>query len=156
MKNTLFIYPDYAEIEIKNKDNVFYCKVDKEDIERIENHSWCIVQGYAYCTIKNKNISMHRLLLNPPKNMQVDHINHNKLDNRKFNLKICTQLENLKNRRFCGDKRIQIKKYESKKDKGITWYLTIVYNRQRHYIGKYKSYDEAFIFGSQCLKNMLL
>jgi hypothetical protein len=41
---------------------------------------------------------MHRFIMNAPDGKVIDHINHNTLDNRKENLKVCTQKDNLKNR----------------------------------------------------------
>jgi hypothetical protein len=40
---------------------------------------------------------MHRLVTNAPKGKVVDHRNYNDQDNRKFNLRICTQKENKRN-----------------------------------------------------------
>ena len=42
-------------------------------------------------------IKLHRYLTNCPKNMEVDHINHNTLDNRQENLRICTSIINKQN-----------------------------------------------------------
>ena len=47
---------------------------------------------------KRTLIMMHRLIMNAPAGKVVDHLNHNTLDNRKKNLRIVTQHENLCNR----------------------------------------------------------
>ena len=46
---------------------------------------------------KEKDKRMHRIIMCVPKGMFVDHINHNTLDNRRENLRICTQSQNSHN-----------------------------------------------------------
>lgn len=48
---------------------------------------------------KYKSILMHRMIMDAPSEMQVDHINHNGLDNRKVNLRLCTNAQNCMNKR---------------------------------------------------------
>ena len=80
--------------------------VDDEDYEYLNRFEWCIQKNrntfYAIRRGNKHEISscmrMHRVIMNPPKNMQVDHINHNGLDNRKENLRIVTHRENHCNR----------------------------------------------------------
>lgn len=86
--------------------------------------------------------AIHRIITNCPKGLCVDHINHNTLDNRKENLKVCTQKENNNNRRVrCTNKTgypgIHIDKRTGK-------YITrIIIDSKRYYIGKYNTLEEA-------------
>lgn len=76
---------------------------DKEDYDLIKDYYWYLSKkknGYAIAYIPNikKKMFLQRLIMNPPKEMCVDHINHNKLDNRKQNLRIVTIAQNNLNR----------------------------------------------------------
>ena len=76
--------------------------VDDEDFERVNKFKWFIFNGYVVHSIKSDDKwtsqSMHRLILNAPEGKQVDHINSDRLDNRKENLRICNRSENQWNR----------------------------------------------------------
>lgn len=63
---------------------------------------------------KGKKQYLHRLIVNCPDNMVVDHINGNTLDNRKSNLRICTKLQNQYNQKKHKGKR-------HSKYKGVTY-----------------------------------
>lgn len=80
--------------------------IDTEDLPLVSSFKWYKdSMGYSRTTIPSSNgdkIYLHRLLMNSPKNMLIDHINHNKLDNRKSNLRIVTQRGNLQNLRNHG------------------------------------------------------
>lgn len=85
--------------------------IDDEDVPLIKRWKWRaqwkpnIKSFYA---VRSKNsadvkgapetIRMHRVIMNYPENLQVDHINHNTLDNCKRNLRIVTNKENQQNR----------------------------------------------------------
>jgi len=82
--------------------------IDDEDYDRVANIKWVAVRNrriwYAYRWSKGgeKNrhkIWMHRLIMNTPKGMVVDHIDHDGLNNQKHNLRNCTQKENKLNSR---------------------------------------------------------
>jgi hypothetical protein len=82
-----------------------YTLVDREDFEKFGHLKWTLnTYGYAYANIKqletkkHKTFYLHRLLMDNPEGLQVDHINHDRLDNRKENLRICTSTENNRNR----------------------------------------------------------
>lgn len=77
--------------------------VDDEDYDYLTQWKWGIDRyGYArrITTINGKQaqITMHRIINKTPKGMDTDHINHNRLDNRKVNLRTVTHKENQQNR----------------------------------------------------------
>ena len=85
--------------------------VDDSTLKKYGNLTWHL-SDTGYVVRRNKSeggtIRLHRLVTNAPENMVVDHLNGNKLDNRKSNLRICTQAENSQNRKntvgYCRDK----------------------------------------------------
>jgi len=77
--------------------------IDLEDYPRISIHKWCVIKVgqhakyfYALRNKNGKNVLLHREILNLPKGRipLVDHINGNGLDNRKSNLRVCSNQEN--------------------------------------------------------------
>lgn len=93
----------YNEIKIIGNGEAFViCEngnilINESDIEKVKNICWLIsTNGYAYS--KKHKLLMHRLITDCPRDKVVDHINHNQTDNRRCNLKVCTQRENCQNR----------------------------------------------------------
>jgi hypothetical protein len=74
--------------------------IDIEDLEKVISLKWAVSEERPYASTWHKNgtFLMHRLLINAPSSMMVDHINRNPRDNRKANLRICTAKENAQNR----------------------------------------------------------
>lgn len=71
---------------------------DLEDYDKIKDYFWYENdQGYALAHIGDKQVRMHRMILSPNDDFDVDHIFHNKLDNRKSKLRICTRQQNIFN-----------------------------------------------------------
>jgi len=78
--------------------------IDAEDFEKIDQFKWCAKKSgsryYAVAYVKgggrsnNKQIAMHRLILNYFGMLDIDHINGNQLDNRKCNLRTATRTQN--------------------------------------------------------------
>ena len=81
----------------KNGDGKFV-KVDDEDFEKYGRLKWHLSAG-RYAARKNgkRGVYLHRLITNAPQDMVVDHKNHDTLDCRKSNLRICSQSENCRN-----------------------------------------------------------
>ncbi len=78
--------------------------VDAADYPRLSRYKWYAARGrgdkyYAMTSRPNgRPIRMHRLLMNPPAGLVVDHVDGNGLNNRRCNLRICTPAENTRNR----------------------------------------------------------
>lgn len=89
-----------AEVAFYNRKHekigVFY--VDADMIDKIKSIKWSVISsGYIAGYPDGKMTLLHRFVTNCPEGMVVDHLNHNKLDNRLSNLRICTQKENMEN-----------------------------------------------------------
>src|ERR1044072_4019910 len=72
--------------------------VNDEDYEWLNQWRWHSCKGYARRQEGKTFIIMHRLIMQTPSHLQVDHINGNRLDNRRQNLRNCTLAENRKNK----------------------------------------------------------
>lgn len=97
-KNKIEIGDDYVKVYFKDG-TFFLC--DKEDLDYVNLRTWHRTKagrGYAASRINNKTTYFHRLVLDANKGKDVDHINHNTLDNRKKNLREITHTENMWNR----------------------------------------------------------
>ena len=125
--------------------------IDSEEYEKVSQYKWYLNStGYAvrneYTKVngkwKLKIILMHRVLLSAPKGKVVDHINNDSLDNRKNNLQICSQLENLRKKRM--------QKNNTSGYRGVSWYKNlqkwsaeIWVDRKRINLGYFKDGNEA-------------
>lgn len=86
-----------------------FAVIDDEDAARVLQHKWCankVTNNKVYVHRRlpksdgGKMIKLHRFIMNiDEKGICVDHINGDPLDNRKTNLRVCTQGENLRNYR---------------------------------------------------------
>lgn len=88
-------------ITILSKGREYVCRYDLRDAEIISAHKWHLCAGYVCTRVKGKTVSLHRIImkvLSKP-GAQIDHISHDKLDNRRANLRICTASENRRNSR---------------------------------------------------------
>jgi phosphotransferase system IIB component len=94
---------------------------------------------------KRKHFKVHRLVCeafieNPEKKPDVDHINHNKLDNNINNLRWCTNTENSRNRKVLKTNKLGIKGVYEKNNRFIA---CIGLNNKTIYLGSYKTLKEA-------------
>lgn len=78
--------------------------IDADDADKIVGYSWHVTdKGYARRSTvvsgRTKNYRMHHAILPPPPGKVIDHINHDRLDNRKGNLRAVSAIQNNHNRK---------------------------------------------------------
>lgn len=118
--------------------------VDDADYDWLAKHKW-FYDGESYAVRKagNVNLSMHRVVLNASGPVVVDHINGDGLDNRRQNLRIVTQAQNLYNKR--PNQRPKTSQYKgvSLNKKVNRWQAFIKKGDERRYLGLYDSEEDA-------------
>lgn len=73
--------------------------VSTEDYEIVSKYKWYLDKnGYVIGKVNKKSYKLHRFIMKPNKNEQVDHIHGNKLDNRRENLRNSTSAKNGENK----------------------------------------------------------
>ena len=118
-------------------------KVDDDDFERLSSRKWHAIlfrKEGKYRVQGSDGKLIHRVIMDTPANMVVDHINGDTLDNRKQNLRNCTNQQNIMNRN--GNRRA------SGLPKGVTilkgkYVANIRVNKKRIYLGRYVELKDA-------------
>lgn len=145
-KNEYYIVDNVAHVRLTNCDDEMLC--DAEDWERLKDHCWMIgSDGYART---NKHQSGDNLRSNKfHKNIVtdgdcVDHINRNRLDNRRCNLRAASLQLNTLNRGLNKNNTTGRKGVYHRSDNG-RWKATIFVNGKEHSLGNYATKEEAVI-----------
>lgn len=145
--NEIVEYDDYAEIILydKNGEETNRTLIDLDDIELVKCHKWYL--GSNRYVTNNKVGMLHRFITNPPDNMVIDHINRNKLDNRKANLRVCTHQQNDWNKDIISTNTSGYTGVT--KTQYNTWQATIEVNGRKIYLGSFKTKEEAILVRQQ-------
>lgn len=139
--NTYDLSGEYGIGYTSNGEEFYF---DLEDYNLIKDYCWHITNdGYVASNDFNNNykiIKLHRLLF--PNAKVVDHINHNKSDCRKTNLRECTHSENNMNRSLHSNNTSGVT--------GVSWYkqiskwcATIKINGKQKHLGAYVNFEDA-------------
>lgn len=123
-----------------NKDEEFY--FDLEDYNKIKDYCWRINDsGYVVTTINRKTVRFHRLVMNAPNEYQVDHIFHNRKDNRKDFLRLATNQQNSMNKltNLNANHRLGVY-YDKSKNK---WTARLVLNGKQVFFKRFNTYEES-------------
>lgn len=135
--------------------------IDAEDYEKVSQYKWHAAWGertrsyyaahseWVKGSGRPRTIRMHRVILDAPDGLMVDHVNHNTLDNRKENLRLCDQAANSANARQRRDSTAPYKGIEQDRTTG-RWYAHIKVHGKRIYLGVFdepveaaRAYDQA-------------
>jgi hypothetical protein len=117
--------------------------IDKDDFEKVCDGNWYEDKaGYIEGRVNRHKIKLHRFIINCPKELEVDHINHDKSDNRKCNLRIVTRSQNNMNhklRKNSKSGKTGVNWYE----RGKKWEAGITVNKKHIYLGRYNNLADA-------------
>jgi hypothetical protein len=115
--------------------------VDDEDYAALSQRKWCFRSGYAVRKTGGKIINMHHVLLPLNPGECTDHVDGNRLNNQKVNLRRCTHSQNMSNRRTfsgTGFKGVYFDKRSG------SYYATIRPPfRPLKYLGRFKTAEDA-------------
>lgn len=159
-KNEIIYHKDYAEIVINNKKyGIIKTKISLQDVDKVKDIKWSAsyypdiknfrIKGYKSINNKDTYYRLYRFIMDCPDGLTVDHINKDTLDNRRENLKICTQKENNNNKNkkyFFIDDYVIDKK--CCKQKGVNYrdnkyVATLKLNGELVLNKKFDTYEEA-------------
>jgi len=146
--NKIILENDYAKIELydRRQNIIGYCLISIEDIEKCKQQKWrlwkdSIVTGN---NIGNKIISIQYFILNLESSIGyvIDHINGNRFDNRRCNLRKITQQQNTYNKHYMPNNTTGTLGVIY--DKSRNGYVNdIRYEHIRYRFGKRMTYEEA-------------
>jgi len=127
--------------------------VDAEDYPRLSQYTW-FAEGtdkncYAVRKAGGKTLKMHREIMHAPDHLVVDHINHDGLNNRRRNLRLCTFAENCRNTRRTAPSTSKYKGAHWRK-RTKKWAAAIRFDNKTYHLGCFdteldagKAYDQA-------------
>ena len=128
-----------------SKEEEFY--FDLEDFDKIKEYNWFYSNGYVVSSVylgnnNSKSITLSRLITDASKGYVVDHINHDKRDNRKINLRIVTVSQNGMNMIPPQDKEYECRGIEFNL-KVNKWAARISVNKKRISLGYFDILEDA-------------
>ena len=138
--NTYDLSGEYG-IGYTSKGEQFY--FDLEDYEKIKEVCWHVTKSkYIRGLLNGKSILQHVFILNKPKKMTIDHINHNTVDNRKENLRICSIQQNCMNRQLYNSNKSGYSGVIFRKD-SKKWRACITYKYKIIQLGTFTNMQDA-------------
>ena len=133
-------------ISIEYKDEVYDCLIDKDDKKQVQEYQWHIVNKsnskYVESSVDN-NIYLHRLLMDFPDGLEVDHKNGNPLDNRRDNLRLVTHHKQMMNRSANKGSACPEQAGVYRDNRNGSWYAQIEIDDDVIHLGTFDSVENA-------------
>ena len=121
--------------------------VDDEDYGWLSKWKWCAVNGHngfhAESRVGGKHVYIHRLIMDAQPGQQVDHRDHDGLNNTRCNLRLCTNAENARNQRKRPGCSSPLKGVTRTGRRQNPWMAQITLNRANIYLGCYSTQEAA-------------
>lgn len=155
MKNKYEVRGNTVAIFMNYKGSTVETVIDIDDFDLVNSHdnSWFVDgssgEDYMYAVghytknSKKHRVSMHRLIMDAPRNMFVDHINHNTLDNTRGNLRLVTPAQNQQNIKGVRKDSSSGKRNISYVKRSNKWCVYITKNKKNYSFGNYDDIQKA-------------
>lgn len=146
-KNRYVIEGDVAKIYFTNCDDYFLCDADM--VEALLHFTWFKDRkGYAHTNNDDRRKMMaHTFIMGRKEGLEVDHINRNRCDNRRCNLRQVTHLENIRNKDMTLYKKSNpatgVYLDKRKSVKRVRYTASIMVNKKTIHLGTFDTFDEA-------------
>lgn len=139
-RNEYLFTGDICRIKLYNKlcEEIAETVIDADDYEKVKDKKWFFHQGYA----TSGKIRLTHVIYNRNEGMVIDHVNHDTLDNRKVNLRICSHGQNLCNAKTRKDNTSGYRGVSWDKEKQ-KWMAKITYGKKQIVLGRYATKKEA-------------
>ena len=141
--NNIRLQNDIAVISLYNIKNIKIAEaiVDIDDLAKVSPYNWHL-HGHGYAARFTAPRLIHQLILPAPKNKWIDHINGDKLDNRKKNLRLCSPSQSGMNvpvrcNNSSGVTGVYFHKFSKK------WMARITVGGKTIFLGKFKDFRKA-------------
>lgn len=141
-KTTCDIYGDFTVC--LDKDNEPFL-VDSDLVSIVEKHSWCKSNGYPAARIGGKLKRLHEIVCETDgvnnQDLYIDHMNQDKTDNRRRNLRLITPEDSAKNMPLRVDNTSGFTGVTKTKNNTYRAYITV--NGKQKNLGYYRNIEDA-------------
>ena len=141
-KNDVFIEMNGYIVGVDENNKSFY--IDGDDLDKIIPYYWSVeYNDYVTANLNNEKISLHRFIMGAQPGETIDHINRNPRDNRKINLRFCTDHQNTFNKKLSINNTSGKTGVCKEKDNRGKWSAYIFINGKNKRLGVYENFEDA-------------